>query len=1283
MKMYNRIPSTIRSVEHTGTQNTTFPLSPYPALLYQNSNHGKPRQKFMPSGLLGYYFRDNDFTNLVLIQNGQELHSPWQAFPSYTAVLARELQNFGSIRWIGRIFAPQTGTYQFSSSANTDVKMSIVVTSSYGPNRNLFYKEYVAIDDVSTPYLIQLQQGHFYEIMIEYRPTTLQQSLQLYWSYNNQTLKQIPNKYLFPPSVSAKDRKQNQLIPRHSLFKLLTNDVRLREDRQFVDRNLGSLFDKDTDRNLRSLLDIDTDADGIPDTWEKEGYTAIVTDVACQLVKWEDKYAELGYTKYISNPGAECTAHDAYSDLFKVTILQMNPLLAAYPVIGVSLEKIIVASTETVSSHEDHTLHSEHSYTNTENIKIDTGYSGERGFSFGVSADYSHSDTNSAGKSDTTGSSLQINASAAATVNFNLRYYNAGNIDLYNVKPTMNFVIGTGKNKETFATVKPQRELGQEADVVSVDEYYPALYAAPINLVSADQFNSGSVHLNLNQFQRFLKGEPIWVSTSQVGGNIPEVYHTVDKDQPYVYIDPVIQGGSGEAGSFSQFRASIEKHTASIILNVGGVNILPRERRVAAKNPRDLQDHTPVLTLKDALLTIDNVSFKNERLIYTMYNKGLAMELPLDESAVQIITDEYTQNRINQQLPKIQSVYDVVIEPEMNFTIRFPDIYDDANKGLNNKVFSWENTKDFVQDSVEPNGYSYLADQAAFGELKLQAGQQPLEANSQYLLSTYVKLPNETALITKEEIVVNGDSNLSVFQKLFHNKHVDVGDILEIMHVEPGRLWLYFPNGEFISLGALLQMQSSAPKTVRFTITTQGFQLQDQIFTRIGIGGLNLNDPKGNLLYGDIRLDTKEKKLLVEKIDYGAIHVYFSGSPYFSAKILKVPTIRLGVGNGKSIDKYITSEPFLISAPEKWLRIQFIFEIGNDPAKMNTVLILPDQQQLFQFDAISLIKLKNTQVLPVVSRESELLESMFITPVRATVEGEMSTLRNYMLILLNSTIDKNVKQIAEYIYVYIVKNDVSHVDSSALQSFQQEMLNPLQAELNTWLANNNLRTTIQQSTTLLDLAGEIIQDTIYYEDHLNVVTSEDMFSIDSKKRLLQNLRLDMQNFKMYQSASLQPFIVITTPVFIDSTMYAFNQFFSHPWSLGVTNKKIDEKLMLLQMYIVVFDLVNSFIPALSDTLTNKTTYELNLTLKDELIKPEGPLEYYAFKAYVNNNEIGRNSFTSHDKFITRVVGLSALLGNNDTVVKVVRELDGKELVEYFTRVQNIPEKDSTGRIFNR
>ncbi|MGQ0518483.1 hypothetical protein ACT453_54765, partial [Bacillus sp. D-CC] len=82
--------------------------------------------------------------------------------------------------------------------------------------------------------------------------------------------------------------------------------------------------------------------------------------------------------------------------------------------------------------------------------------------------------------------------------------------------------------------------------------------------------------------------------------------------------------------------------------------------------------------------------------------------------------------------------------------IRFADIYDNANNGLNNKIFSWENTKDFMPNSVEPNGYCYMADQAVFGKLKLQAGIHPLEGNSQYLLSIYVKTPNETKIIPEE-----------------------------------------------------------------------------------------------------------------------------------------------------------------------------------------------------------------------------------------------------------------------------------------------------------------------------------------------------------------------------------------------------------------------------------------------------------------------------------------------------------------------------------------------------
>ncbi|MGQ7173950.1 hypothetical protein ACUOCP_55155, partial [Escherichia sp. R-CC3] len=65
------------------------------------------------------------------------------------------------------------------------------------------------------------------------------------------------------------------------------------------------------------------------------------------------------------------------------------------------------------------------------------------------------------------------------------------------------------------------------------------------------------------------------------------------------------------------------------------------------------------------------------------------------------------------------------------------------------------------------------------------------------------------------------------------NKPIVFGDMLEIMHEEPGRLWLYPLDGEVVSLGALLSIPATSSKTVRFTITEQGFQLQNQTFTHL------------------------------------------------------------------------------------------------------------------------------------------------------------------------------------------------------------------------------------------------------------------------------------------------------------------------------------------------------------------------------------------------------------------------------------------------------------------
>ncbi|MGQ7100211.1 hypothetical protein ACUOAQ_20495, partial [Escherichia sp. SP-MK] len=256
--------------------------------------------------------------------------------------------------------------------------------------------------------------------------------------------------------------------------------------------------------------------------------------------------------------------------------------------------------------------------------------------------------------------------------------------------------------------------------IIPAGGMYPTM--GSIALTSSDQFASGVIHLNFNQFQRFLNGEPLWVSTSQVDGE-----YAVNA---YEFEDPenlIISEDVGFA-PFTNYRKHIEDHTADIIFIFGGGDMIPREYRIAARAPKDLLDiNTPSLTLREALLILNDVSLKNDRLFYTVDDT----EIPLDESAVQIITDDYTGNTIrNQQAndpAKVQNVYDVVLDSKMNFTIRFADIYDNANNGLNNKIFSWENTKDFMPNSVEPNGYCYMADQAVFGKLKLQAGIHPLE----------------------------------------------------------------------------------------------------------------------------------------------------------------------------------------------------------------------------------------------------------------------------------------------------------------------------------------------------------------------------------------------------------------------------------------------------------------------------------------------------------------------------------------------------------------------------
>ncbi|MGQ7173456.1 hypothetical protein ACUOCP_51595, partial [Escherichia sp. R-CC3] len=61
--------------------------------------------------------------------------------------------------------------------------------------------------------------------------------LQLYWSYNHQPPEIIPDKYLLPPLPQADDRKQKKLIPPHSLFDLLSKDMKFIQGKHEIFRD--------------------------------------------------------------------------------------------------------------------------------------------------------------------------------------------------------------------------------------------------------------------------------------------------------------------------------------------------------------------------------------------------------------------------------------------------------------------------------------------------------------------------------------------------------------------------------------------------------------------------------------------------------------------------------------------------------------------------------------------------------------------------------------------------------------------------------------------------------------------------------------------------------------------------------------------------------------------------------------------------------------------------------------------------------------------------------------
>nr|ANP24201.1 binary vegetative insecticidal protein [Bacillus thuringiensis] len=683
----------------------------------------KQEKKFDKTGLLGYYFKDNNFKDLVLIDSthGSKLIYDQQAANS---LLDKKQQEYHSIRWIGSIKSKETGdfTFELSDDEHATIEIDGKIISQKGKNKQV----------------VHLEKDKLVSVKIEYQcnetinlDSNVFQSLKFFKKDSENKLYQMQQDELRNPEVSRKD-------------------TRVTLSKKGIKQTENIIDDEKVDDEK------DSDDDLIPDNWEVDGYTI----KRQSAVKWDDSFAEKGYQKYVSNPNRSHTTGDPYSDFEKAKMEvpsanakeAFNPLVAAFPSVNVGLEQVIISKNQDMSHSVGSRTSNNWSYTNTEGASIEAGI-GPKGLSFGVSANYQHSETVAKEWGYSTDDSLHLNEAQSAFLNANVRYHNVGTGAIYEVKPTTSFVL----NRTTIGTIKAKDNT--LALSLSPGESYPKRGQNGLAINTMDDFNASPIPLNKEQLDTYISNNsPILLETNQVEGKYAEV------------------DGNGQiviGGDWNGIRQEIENRTATIIVDTGkGVS----EKKVAGKDYTKPEDKTPSLTLKDALkLAYPEEITEKDGLLY--YN-----DTPIYESSVMTYLDENTAKEVKKQLndktgnfKDVSQLYEVKLTPKMNFTIKTASLYDGAEEDSSHRpIGTWSYTYNPKVDGNTGGKKYQSAHPSANVVLSLEA-KEKLKKGNKYYLSLYMKADSDTA----PTIEVKGEKSTITSKKIkLNNKGYQRVDIL-------------------------------------------------------------------------------------------------------------------------------------------------------------------------------------------------------------------------------------------------------------------------------------------------------------------------------------------------------------------------------------------------------------------------------------------------------------------------------------------------------------------------
>lgn len=153
------------------------------------------------TGLVGEYYIGTDFNQKVLTRRDERIHFSWFDRSPAPGMPSSEY----SIRWTGRLRAPQSGTYKFSAKVDDGIRLWVggkKLIDAWQPND---WGEFEGS--------IDLQTGQFYDLRVDYYNGILEGEIQLYWSvpgegnvvsnFFKKPFKPIEAQYFAPPVSST------------------------------------------------------------------------------------------------------------------------------------------------------------------------------------------------------------------------------------------------------------------------------------------------------------------------------------------------------------------------------------------------------------------------------------------------------------------------------------------------------------------------------------------------------------------------------------------------------------------------------------------------------------------------------------------------------------------------------------------------------------------------------------------------------------------------------------------------------------------------------------------------------------------------------------------------------------------------------------------------------------------------------------------------------------------------------------------------------------------------